>query len=233
MNVGVVTFPGSNCDVDTAQALREVGVTPIPLWYQDVDVTGLDGIVLPGGFSYGDYLRSGALAAKAPIMGAVRTAAEDRKLPVLGICNGFQLLTEAGMLPGALRPNRHGLFRCTWETVRVTAESALFPGLHQGQTLRLPIAHAEGAYYVPHGSLQDLFTSGQVWLQYVDDRNDLSWLANPNGSVANIAGVTQGSVAALMPHPERAMRSELGSDDGRQLLQAWVVALAGRIVDAR
>jgi phosphoribosylformylglycinamidine synthase I len=233
MNIGVVTFPGSNCDVDTVEALHDVGVSAISVWYRDTDVAGLDGVILPGGFSYGDYLRSGALAAKAPIMNAVRTAALERQLPVLGICNGFQLLTEAGMLPGALRPNRHGEFRCSWETVRVSASSPSFPGLRPGQTLRLPIAHAEGAYYLPPGALEDLFSQGQVWLQYVDGRGDLSPLVNPNGSVANIAGVIQGSVAGLMPHPERAMARETGSSDGRRLLEAWVEAVAGRMADAR
>lgn len=232
MKVGVVTFPGSNCDVDTLDALEALHVTAVPLWYTETDLRQLDAVVLPGGFSYGDYLRSGALAAKGPIMAAVREAVNARQLPVLGICNGFQMLTEAGLLPGGLRANRHGEFRCDWQTVRVAADSPLFPGVSVGDTFRLPIAHAEGSYYLEPGTLGALFTAGQAWLQYVDEGGNLSALANPNGSVANLAGVVRGSVAALMPHPERAMRAELGSRDGRRMLAAWVEGLSGRSADA-
>lgn len=231
--IGVVTFPGSNCDHDTLWALEELGVETTAMWYRAEDLDQVDGVVLPGGFSYGDYLRSGALAAKAPVLGALKAAVEDRALPVLGICNGFQILTEAGLLPGALRANRHGQFRCDWHTVRVVEESPRFPGLAVGTSLRLPIAHAEGSYYVPSGQLGALFQQGEAWLQYVDDAGRLSPIANPNGSVANLAGVQRGSVAALMPHPERAMESFLGSDDGRQLLGAWILGVSQEAIHAR
>ncbi len=228
MKIGVVTFPGSNCDRDTLDAFASLGVAVRDVWYQDTNLGDLDGAVLPGGFSYGDYLRSGALAAKAPVMGAIRQQIGERALPVLGICNGFQLLTEAGLLPGGLRANRHGEFRCDWQMLRVTASSPLFPGIEAGTLLRLPIAHGEGSYYVEPGTLGALFTAGEAWLQYVDERGDLHPMANPNGSVANLAGVTRGSVAALMPHPERAMLQALGSEDGRRLLVAWIQGVEGR-----
>lgn len=225
MIIGVVTFPGSNCDQDTLHALELLGVPVREIWYRDTDLKGLDAVVLPGGFSYGDYLRSGALASKAPIMAAISAAVQTAALPVLGICNGFQILTEAGLLPGGLRANRQARFRCDWQTLRVTSASPLFPGIFPGDILKLPIAHAEGSYYVEEGTLSSLFTNHQAWLQYVDERGELNALTNPNGSVANIAGVIRGSVAALMPHPERAMTSELGSADGWRLLAAWVEGL--------
>ncbi|PSR21248.1 MAG: phosphoribosylformylglycinamidine synthase I [Sulfobacillus acidophilus] len=232
MKIGVVTFPGSNCDADTLEALSVIGVPVRHLFHEERDLDDLDAVILPGGFSYGDYLRSGALAAKAPVMRSLWVAVQTRQLPVLGICNGFQILTEAGLLPGSLRANAHGEFRCAWQTVRVTAASALFPGLSAGELLRLPIAHGEGAYYVASGELGQLFGDHEAWLQYVDDQGMLSVWANPNGSVANIAGVMRGSVAALMPHPERAMMAELGSTDGRRLLQAWVDGVRGRTFHA-
>jgi phosphoribosylformylglycinamidine synthase I len=227
MKVGVVVFPGSNCDRDTLEALTQLGVSTEPVWHRETRLSGFDGIILPGGFSYGDYLRSGALAAKSPVMASLARLVRDEALPVLGICNGFQILTEAGILPGALRANRHGQFLSKWQKVRVTCASDLFPGLAAGAILSLPIAHAEGAYYLPPGQLAELFLAHEAWLQYVDENGDLHGLANPNGSVANLAGIKRGSVAALMPHPERAMRSELGSADGRRLLQAWVDGLSG------
>lgn len=232
MTVGVVTFPGSNCDHDTLAALDDLGVRARSLWYRDRDLSGLAGVILPGGFSYGDYLRSGALAAKAPIMADIAQRVAEEALPVLGICNGFQLLTEAGLLPGGLRANQHGQFVCRWQTVRVTTASRLFPGIEPGALLRLPIAHAEGSYYVAPGSLGTLFTRGEAWLQYVDDAGTLHPLVNPNGSVANLAGVMRGSVAGLMPHPERAMQEDMGSSDGRRLLAAWVEGLDGSTTHA-
>lgn len=232
MRVGVVTFPGSNCDEDTLDAMAALAVPVRHVFHQETDLRGLDGVVLPGGFSYGDYLRSGALAAKAPIMGAIRHAIRQRQLPVLGICNGFQILTESGLLPGGLRANAHGQFCCRWQTLRVAIDSTLFPGMAVGEILRLPIAHGEGAYYAEPGTLNQLFSGQEVWLQYVDDEGALNVLANPNGSVANVAGVIRGSVAGLMPHPERAIMVELGSDDGRRLLQSWVEGLRRRTSDA-
>ncbi len=222
MRIGVVTFPGSNCDTDTLEALESLDVGVESIWYQDADLAQVDGVILPGGFSYGDYLRSGALAAKAPVMAAIRAQVEEGALPVLGICNGFQILTESGLLPGTLRPNRHGEFRCDWQTLRVVEASPFFPGLMPGELLRLPIAHGEGAFYVPPGTLATVFQQGEAWLQYVDESGLLNAVINPNGSMANLAGIKRGSVAALMPHPERAMADYLGSSDGRRLLSAWL-----------
>lgn len=222
MKVGVVTFPGSNCDEDTLWALKDLGYTPEPIWYREENLREVDRVILPGGFSYGDYLRSGALAARAPIMDAVEEAVRARQLPVLGICNGFQILCERGLLPGVLRMNLSGQFRCTWETVRVVEPNPLFPGIGPGETFRLPIAHREGSYTVLPGTLETLFAQGNVFLQYADSDGTVHALANPNGSVANIAGVCQGSVAGLMPHPERAMDDFLGCSDGRRFLLAWL-----------
>lgn len=222
MRVGVVSFPGSNCDRDTLHALDDLGVETSLIWHTETDVSAVDRVILPGGFSYGDYLRSGALAARSPVMDAIERRLKTEPFPVLGICNGFQILTERGLLPGALRMNPSGEFRCDWQWVRVTEQNDLFPGLNQGQLFKLPIAHREGSYQVPPGQLGALFTSRQVFLQYVDPLGALHAAVNPNGSVANIAGVAKGSVAGLMPHPERAMASYLGSRDGQTFLSAWL-----------
>lgn len=218
--VGIVVFPGSNCDQDTIRAVRHLGATPLVLDYREQDLSGVDRLILPGGFSYGDYLRSGALAAAAPIMDAVARAA-NAGMPVLGICNGFQILCERGLLPGALLPNPHGEFISRLVTVRVTAVPEGFSGIAVGDCFTLPIAHHEGSYRVSEGTLHQLFESGQVFLQYSDPSGVVHSLVNPNGSIANIAGVTSGSVVGLMPHPERAMAHYLGSADGARLLQAW------------
>lgn len=233
MKIAVVTFPGSNCDRDTLKALDLLGVDAEVVDYRETRLGGVQGVIIPGGFSYGDYLRSGALAAKAPIMGALRQVVADDEMPVLGICNGFQILTEAALLPGVLRPNRHGQFRCGWQTLRVVEESVQFPGLKTGDLLTMPIAHGEGAYYTVPGTLQSLFQTGQAWLQYVDQDGQLEVLANPNGSVANLAGVRSGSVAALMPHPERAMQDYLGSHDGQRLFTAWIEGIRQEANHAR
>ena len=222
MIVGVISFPGSNCDVDTLNALEELGVDARLIWYRDTRRDEVDRVILPGGFSYGDYLRSGALAAHAPVMDVLASRVEAEALPVLGICNGFQILCERGLLPGALRPNPSGEFRCTWETVKVVSPAADFLGLRTGDRFRMPIAHHEGAYTLPVGQLQELFEQGQVFLQYSDPDGAVHALTNPNGSVANIAGVSRGSVVGLMPHPERAMAAYLGSGDGRRFLASWL-----------
>ncbi len=219
--VGIVVFPGSNCDQDTIKAVADLGATPRVLDYREQDLSGVDRLILPGGFSYGDYLRSGALAAAAPIMDAVARAVEAG-MPVLGICNGFQILCERGLLPGALLPNPHGEFVSRFETVRVTSVPQGFSGMAVGDLFTLPIAHHEGSYRVSEGALHQLFESGQVFLQYSDPSGVVHPLVNPNGSVANIAGVASGSVVALMPHPERAMARYLGSADGARFLQAWL-----------
>jgi phosphoribosylformylglycinamidine synthase I len=217
VKVAVVTFPGSNCDRDTMKALARVPVEVVPVWHRDQDLKGATAAILPGGFSYGDYLRAGALAAHSPIMGAVKRLLE-RGGQVLGICNGFQVLTESGLLPGALTMNISRRFQCEWVTVRVeTALPGL--GLEPGDTFRLPIANGEGRY-LPDPD-HPLGKDARAFLTYVGpDGERLS----PNGSWGGVAGVASldGRVVGLMPHPERASAAWLGGEDGLRFLQAWV-----------
>ncbi|MHB1845537.1 MAG: phosphoribosylformylglycinamidine synthase subunit PurQ [Deltaproteobacteria bacterium] len=225
MKVGIVVFPGSNCDHDAYHAVRHVlGHDARFLWHKDTSVGDVDRIVLPGGFSYGDYLRSGALARFSPIMADVRRFA-DAGGPVLGICNGFQVLCEAGMLPGALARNASLKFICQDVHVRVEAEgSRLTRGLAAGAVLRLPIAHADGNYTLGEAELDALERAGQVLFRYCDAQGKRSPEANPNGSQRAIAGVRneRGNVVGLMPHPERASEAILGSTDGRRLLESFL-----------
>ncbi|PZN10939.1 MAG: phosphoribosylformylglycinamidine synthase I [Bacillota bacterium] len=228
MRFAIIRFPGSNCDGDVARALGEGLGQEIQFVRHDCrDLSGYAGVVLPGGFAYGDYLRPGALAARTPVMEAVRAFAA-RGGPVLGICNGFQILCEAGLLPGVLRANTGLRFRCHPVWVRVENRCALTRDCPPGRVLRLEIAHGEGAYYLPPGELEGLEARRQVVLRYVDEGGAATMAANPNGSVANIAGVCneQGNVVGIMPHPERAVEEWLGSTDGRELLSSWVAAAA-------
>ena len=209
--VGVITFPGSCDDRDAMRALALCGAEPIRVAHRDADPPALDGALVPGGFSYGDYLRPGAIARLSPAMEAVgRLAAAGG--PVLGICNGFQVLTEAGLLPGVLRPNAHLKFRCQDVGLRVQRESAWLPDLVAGDVLDIPVKHHDGCFFATSGQLEELDVHGQVLLRYV---------RNPNGSVESIACVTNvaGNVAGLMPHPEHAVDPLLGSVDGRILLR--------------
>ena len=215
--VGVVQFPGSCDERDALHALALVGAEPELLWHAEAELRGVDAVVVPGGFTYGDYLRAGALARFAPIMGAVAQFAAEGG-PVLGICNGFQVLCEARLLPGALTENVTLRFVHRAVDVRVEATNPWSAGLLPGATLTVPIKHGEGRYV--HPDPQGLADAGQVWLRYADD--------NPNGSVADIAGVTNaaGNVAGLMPHPEHAVDPLLGGTDGRGLLAAAAPAPA-------
>jgi phosphoribosylformylglycinamidine synthase I len=221
MRFAVVTFPGSNGDHDALMAIRlGLGHAAELVWYTESDLSRFDCIIIPGGFSYGDYLRAGALARFAPVMSAVAREAEAGK-PILGICNGFQILTEARLLPGALLRNASLEFVCDWVWVRV--EQTRTPWTSQlapGTLLRLPIAHGEGRYYVEAEELVALETNGQVVFRYVDADGLPTADANPNGSVANIAGVCneRGNVVGLMPHPERAYDRFVGGDDGLRIL---------------
>ena len=221
MRFAVVTFPGSNGDHDALMAIRlGLGHAAELVWYTEMDLSRFDCIIIPGGFSYGDYLRAGALARFAPVMSAVAREAEAGK-PILGICNGFQILTEARLLPGALLRNASLEFVCDWVWVRV--EQTRTPWTSQlapGTLLRLPIAHGEGRYYVEAEELVALETNGQVVFRYVDADGSPTADANPNGSVANIAGVCneRGNVVGLMPHPERAYNRFVGGDDGLRIL---------------
>ncbi|MBX5467773.1 MAG: phosphoribosylformylglycinamidine synthase I [Firmicutes bacterium] len=222
--MAVITFPGSNCDDDTVMALGRLGVPVVRRWYRDRDLGEARRVVLPGGFSYGDYLRSGALAARAPIMDAVEDGVATGRLTVLGICNGFQILCERGLLPGALRPNRDGRFRCTWEWVRVATAPLHWPEFRPGTRFRLPIAHREGAFTLPRAELDRLWQEGAVFLQYCGPDGAVGDEYNPNGSMDQVAGICRGRVMGLMPHPERAVAAYLGSEDGLRFLRAWLAS---------
>ena len=215
--IGVVMFPGSNCEYDAAQGVESLGATAEFVWHSATSLTGFDGVILPGGFAHGDYLRPGALARFSPVMEAVAAFAREGG-PVLGICNGFQVLTEAGLLPGALQKNRGLTFLCQPTTlVVVSTKSALTSEAHVGDQLVVPINHFSGAYTCDDDTYKKLLENDQIVLRY---------LANPNGSRDDIAGVAneQGNVVGLMPHPERAMSRLLGSEDGRVLLSSFVHA---------
>jgi len=225
MKWGVVRFPGSLDDNDTLYALTEViGEQAFILWHKEESLNGAECVVLPGGFSYGDYLRCGAIARFSPIMRAVSRFAADGGL-VIGICNGFQVLCEAHLLPGALTRNRSLSFICTRVTVRVENSATPFTrALHRGELLRLPIKHGEGLYVAPEKVLDQMEQSGQVLLRYVDERGIESEAANPNGSMRAIAGVANQrfNVFGLMPHPEHAMEPALGGSDGRGIFQSII-----------
>ena len=216
----VVTFPGSNCDRDMAVALEQVsGTAPLRVWHGDADLPDkLDLITLPGGFSYGDYLRSGAMAANSPIMRSVKRAAE-RGVPVLGVCNGFQVLTEAGLLPGALMRNARQTFLCRTVPLRVENSRSLFTGGYgEGQVIRIPLAHHDGNYFADEETLDRLEGEGRVAFRYVEAGN---------GSRRDIAGILgeNGNVLGMMPHPERAIEDAHGGTDGRALFESLVRGL--------
>ena len=218
--VGVVVFPGTNCEHDTVLALERVGAAASLVWHTDERLEGFDALVLPGGFAHGDYLRPGAIARFSPVMGAVARFAAGGG-PVLGICNGFQVLTEAGLLPGALVKNRGLRFVCAPTRVRVDSDrSLLTAGIEPGTELQIPVNHFSGSYVCDPDTLARMRDRGQVVLRYVE---------NPNGSLDDIAGVAspEGNVAGLMPHPERAIDELLGSADGLPLLRSFVGAAAG------
>jgi phosphoribosylformylglycinamidine synthase len=219
-SVGVVVFPGSNCEHDVVEALRSLGADAELVWHGDARLGDVDAVVLPGGFAHGDYLRPGALARFSPIMSAVTEFATAGG-PVVGICNGFQVLTEAGLLPGALQKNQGARFLCTTTEVAVeSSESALTCAASVGDVLRLPINHFEGNYTCSTDVLAELQAENRIVLRYVH---------NPNGSMGDIAGVCSPgrNVVGLMPHPERACDPMLGSDDGRRLLESLLATAAG------
>jgi phosphoribosylformylglycinamidine synthase len=221
----VVQFPGSNCDQDCVAAINSFPeATAQYVWHQETSLAGFDAIVLPGGFAYGDYLRCGAIARFSPIMRAVISDARDGKL-VLGTCNGFQILCEAGLLPGALVRNRSQHFVCDVATTRVEVPDSPFThGCSEGALLRLPIAHGEGCFFADEETLADLNERRQVILRYVDSRGEATAAANPNGSLQNIAGICsrEHNVFGLMPHPDRACDARLGSADGRHIFESMI-----------
>ena len=223
MKIGVVTFPGSNCDYDAYAAFRHVMNLPVEfLWHQSTDLKNSDLVILPGGFSYGDYLRAGAIARFSPILESVIRFANEGGL-VMGICNGFQVLTECGLLPGALIRNDRLRFNCSWTWLRVEQTRSPFTAAcREGELLKIPIAHGEGNYYNFAGDIESLERDGQVVLRYVDPAGAVTREANPNGSISNIAGIVNktGNVLGMMPHPERAVESILGSVDGLRLFDS-------------
>ena len=220
--VGVVVFPGSNCEHDVVEALRGLGADACLLWHGDAAVGDVDAIVLPGGFAHGDYLRPGAIARFSPIMASITEFAAAGG-PVVGICNGFQVLTEAGLLPGALQKNSGSRFLCaTTEVIVASAQSALTCATNVGDVVRLPINHFEGNYTCSAETLRELRAQDRIVLRYV---------SNPNGSIDDIAGVCSAgrNVVGLMPHPERACDPLLGSDDGRRLLGSLLATAGSRL----
>lgn len=225
IRIGVVVFPGSNCDHDAAFVVDSLpNAEAVMLWHKERSLKGVDAVILPGGFSYGDYLRAGAIAKFSPVMTEVMEFA-DKGRPVLGICNGFQILTEAGLLEGALLRNAHQRFVCKHVFIRVENDETIFTSEYRkGETLRIPIAHGEGNYYADEATLQRLAKNGQIVFKYCDKAGNVASEANPNGSLLNIAGVCneKKNVLGLMPHPERASEALLGSTDGRRLFESLV-----------
>jgi len=225
MRFGIVLFPGSNCEMDCQHVLREVlGQEADLLWHKEEKVSGYDAMVLPGGFSYGDYLRTGAIARFSPIMKAVEAFAAGGGL-VLGICNGFQILCEANLLPGALMRNRNLHFICKQVPIRVENGRTAFTNAFQsGQVLRLPINHNEGCFYADLATLRQINEKGQVLFRYCGGKGEASEAYNPNGSLENIAGIMNeaGNVMGMMPHPERACEQILGSEDGRGIFSSII-----------
>ncbi|QKJ28250.1 phosphoribosylformylglycinamidine synthase subunit PurQ [Mucilaginibacter mali] len=223
MKFGVITFPGSNCDADIIYVLEKImGQQVVPLWHKDHDLQGVDFVILPGGFSFGDYLRSGAIARFSPIMQEVIQFA-NRGGYVMGICNGFQILTEAGLLPGALLHNHHRKFICRNIYLKPqTTQSLLTAQLNQNEAYKIPIAHGEGNYFADADVLKSINDNDQVMFRYCDEFGNINADANPNGSLENIAGVTNISrnVFGLMPHPERAADTLVGNQDGLAIFES-------------
>ena len=228
IRVAVIRFPGSNCDLDTVYVLQRVlGVDARLVWHRDFKDDAWDAVIIPGGFSYGDYLRAGAIAARSPAMKHVREMAKEGK-PVLGICNGFQILVESELLPGALLMNSTLKFICKWVTIRTeTNRTAFTRSIPRGKLLKIPIAHIQGRYYIDEKGLRELEDNDQVVFRYVNDNGEVVEEANPNGSVSNIAGVCnlEGNVLGLMPHPERASErilSPFGTDHGKLIFESMI-----------
>lgn len=227
MKFGIVVFPGSNCDRDVAWVTQGILKQPTRMiWHQETDISDIDVVVLPGGFSYGDYLRCGALARFSPVMQAVVKHAQEGKF-VLGICNGFQVLTEAGLLPGALIRNRDLHFICERVPLKIERNDLPWTSAYSsGQIITLPIAHGEGRYYADAHTLADIENNKQVLFRYCTPTGEVSEAGNPNGSLNNIAGICnqQGNVLGMMPHPERAADAVLGSTDGIGLFEGIIAA---------
>ena len=229
MKYGVVTFPGSNCDYDAYSAVKHVlGEEVEFLWHKTTDLLNSDIIILPGGFTYGDYLRSGAIAKFSPIMESVIKFANSGGI-VIGICNGFQVLTESGLLPGALIRNDHLRFSCKYVYLKVeNNETSFTSACNKGEVLKIPIAHGEGNYYNFDGDISQLEDNNQVVFRYCDINGKVNDSVNPNGSINNIAGIKnkEGNILGMMPHPERAVENILGSIDGLKLFESLKTSFA-------
>jgi phosphoribosylformylglycinamidine synthase I len=227
--VGVIVFPGSNCDHDAYHALKHLMNAEVKfLWHKETDVSGLDMIIVPGGFSYGDYLRSGAIARFSPIMQELIGYAQKGG-PVMGICNGFQILLEAGLIPGAMRHNEQLKFICKDVHIRVESTQSIYTSsLQKDQLLTIPVSHGEGNYYIDNDGLKELQDNDQVLFRYVNAHGETTPEANINGSIDNIAGITNKhkNVLGMMPHPERAMERLLGKEDGKYIFESILQALA-------
>ena len=225
MKFGIPVYPGSNCDRDVGWVVEKVlGHQAVYLWHAEKDLKGVDCVIVPGGFSYGDYLRAGAMAKISPVTEAISEFAEKGGL-VMGICNGFQILLEAGLLPGAMLPNKTLSFICKFVHLRVENNQTPFTHLYRkGEVVRIPIAHAEGNYTCPPETLKEIEENGQVVVRYSSPEGEVSEEFNPNGSLNNIAGICnrRGNVFGLMPHPERASEAILGSVDGLRMFQSIV-----------
>jgi phosphoribosylformylglycinamidine synthase len=228
MKFGVIVFPGSNCDHDAYHVLsKHVGQPVDFVWHKETDLSGFDAVIVPGGFSYGDYLRAGALSRFSPVMKAVRDFAERGKF-VFGVCNGFQILCESGLLPGALMRNEGLHFVCRHVHLRVENESSPYTSeIEQGEILSIPIAHAEGNYVCDDATFSELENNNQIIFRYCDENGEATIEANPNGSRSNIAGIcnAEGNVLGMMPHPERACEELLGSNDGRDIFRSLTSAI--------
>ena len=227
--IGVVRFPGTNCDQDVFDAVGSVpGARPVWLWHKERDLAGVRAVVLAGGFAYGDYLRAGAIARFSPIMEEVIRFAKAGR-PVLGICNGFQILTEAGLLPGALMRNARLTFVCRPQWLRIESTATPFTRHYRpGELVRFPVAHGEGNYVAPPDVLDGLEAEGRIVFRYVDERGEATQESNPNGSARSIAGIADrtGNIVGLMPHPDRAMEALVGSDDGGRVFRGLFEAAA-------
>jgi len=232
MKFGVVVFPGSNCDQDCYHVVSDVMRQPVEyVWHKQPRLDGLDCIIVPGGFSYGDYLRAGAIARFSPIMKKIVTFAKQGGL-VIGICNGFQILLESGLLPGAMLRNRDLDFICKYVYLKIENNTTPFTNqCRQGQILRIPIAHNEGNYYIDQAGLAELKKNEQIVFRYCDGEGKVGDDTNPNGALENIAGICnkQGNVLGMMPHPERCSEPELGSVDGKLIFQSMVTSLKEKI----
>ncbi|MEX0608778.1 MAG: phosphoribosylformylglycinamidine synthase subunit PurQ [Balneolaceae bacterium] len=226
---GVIVFPGSNCDHDAYHAMKHVMNSEVKfLWHKDTDLSGIDFLIIPGGFSYGDYLRSGAIARFSPIMQEVVKFVEKGG-PVLGICNGFQILLEAGLIPGAMMHNEELKFVCKNVCIRCETTNSLFTQtLQKGQVFDIPVSHGEGNYFIDEGGLKSLQDNDQVLFRYCDEAGNLTKATNFNGSIDHIAGIcnAQRNVLGLMPHPERAMEKVLGSEDGKLIFDSILHSLS-------